>query len=33
VSAAHTAEQVKECVEIFADVGSKLGFMPVAAGS
>jgi 8-amino-7-oxononanoate synthase len=33
VSAAHTAEQVKECVEIFAAVGSKLGFMPVAAGS
>jgi 7-keto-8-aminopelargonate synthetase-like enzyme len=33
VSAAHTAEQVRECVEIFAAVGSKLGFMPVAAGS
>jgi 8-amino-7-oxononanoate synthase len=33
VSAAHTAEQVKECVDIFSAVGSKLGFMPVAAGS
>ena len=31
-SAAHTLEQVEEAVSIFAAVGSRLGFTPVAAG-
>ena len=29
-SAAHTSEQVREAVAIFSEVGTRLGFLPVA---